>query len=242
MRPELNYHETLDWLFALEAQRGMDFRLERLRRVLSILGDPQSAFPAIHVGGTNGKGSTAAMLHSIYTRAGYRVGLYTSPHLLSFRERVRIGEDVISEPEVVKHTQKVRAAADSVGVDLTFFEIATIMAFLEFRRCAVDLAIVEVGLGGRLDATNVVEPVATIVTSVSLEHCEYLGDTIAEIAGEKAGIFKRGAFVVTGSLCVSAMGVVRERASEFEVPWYRYGDDFDDDVLVSREGSPFELA
>jgi len=239
--PELTYGRTLEWLYALESRRGMDFRLERLAPVLARLGDPQTAFPAVHVGGTNGKGSTSAMLQSIYSRAGYRTGLYTSPHLLSFRERIRVGSRSISERDVVGDALAVRAAAERVGVDLTFFEIATIMAFLEFRRCEVDLAIVEVGLGGRLDATNVVRPAATVITSIGLEHRELLGDTIEAIAAEKAGIIKPGTTVVTGRLTTEALAVVGERVAACDARWLRYGDDFGPGDLRAADGRAFEV-
>lgn len=225
------YDSTLEWLYGLEAGRGMDFRLERLEPVLARLGRPELSFPAIHVAGTNGKGSTAAMLHAIYVRGGYRTGLYTSPHLLSFTERVRIGDSRISESDVVVLAEEVQGAAAAVGVDLTFFEIATLMAFLEFQRKGVDLAIVETGLGGRLDATNVVRPLVSVITSIGLEHCEILGDTLEAIASEKAGIIKPGAVVVTGPLPVEAAAVVEARVAIDGTRWLRYGHDFDDRLL-----------
>jgi dihydrofolate synthase/folylpolyglutamate synthase len=233
------YDSTLEWLYGLEARRGMDFRLERLEPVLERLGRPELSFPAIHVAGTNGKGSTAAMLHAIYARGGYRAGLYTSPHLLSFTERIRIGDSRISESDVVALAEEVQGAAAAVGVDLTFFEIATLMAFLEFRRKGVDLAIVETGLGGRLDATNVVRPLASVITSIGLEHCEILGDTVEAIAYEKAGIIKPGTVVVTGPLPVEAAAVVEARVAIDGTHWLRYGDDFDDRLLreLDSEGS-----
>jgi dihydrofolate synthase/folylpolyglutamate synthase len=225
------YDSTLEWLYGLEARRGMDFRLERLEPVLARLGHPELSFPAIHVAGTNGKGSTAAMLHAIYVRGGYRTGLYTSPHLLSFTERVRIGDSRISESDVVALAEEVQGAAAAVGVDLTFFEIATLMAFLEFQLKGVELAIVETGLGGRLDATNVVRPLASVITSIGLEHCEILGDTLEAIASEKAGIIKPGTVVVTGPLPVEAAAVVEARVSIDGTRWLRYGHDFDDRLL-----------
>lgn len=242
MRPSAAYDHTLDWLYALEASRGMDFRLERIRRVLVELGDPQRRFATIHVGGTNGKGSTAAMLHAMYSAGGRRTGLYTSPHLLSFRERIRVGRCAIGESEVVEYAERVRSAGEAASVDLTFFEIATIMAFLEFAARGVDLAVVEVGLGGRLDATNVVESVAAVITTVGLEHREYLGDTIAEIATEKAGILKPSALVVTGRLPVEAEVVVAARVRELGVPWVRYGESFDETNLRGADGTPMALA
>jgi dihydrofolate synthase/folylpolyglutamate synthase len=222
----VNYQETLAWLYGLEAKRGMDFRLERLGPVLERLGHPEQAFPSIHVAGTNGKGSTAAMLHSIYARAGYRVGLYTSPHLLSFCERVRIGRDRIAESAVVQWTRTISEAMDAAGVELTFFEIATLIAFLEFRARAVDLAVIEVGLGGRLDATNVVRTVAAVITSIGFDHERYLGDTLAAIAGEKAGILRTSVPLVTGDLPDEAFPVVAERVARTGSRWLCFGKDF----------------
>ncbi len=238
------YDSTLEWLYRLEARRGMDFRLERLEPVLARLGRPELAFPAIHVAGTNGKGSTAAMLHSMYVRGGYRTGLYTSPHLLSFTERIRVDNSRISESDVVALADEARGAATAVGVELTFFEIATVMAFLEFRRKGVDLAIVETGLGGRLDATNVLRPMVSVITSIGLEHCEILGDTVEAIAQEKAGIIKPGTVVVTGPLPAEAAAVVASRVSIGGTRWLRYGYNFDDRPLreLARDGVAVGLA
>jgi dihydrofolate synthase/folylpolyglutamate synthase len=234
--PSLTYESTLEWLYALESRKGMDFRLERIQATATRLGSPQRAYPVVHVGGTNGKGSTAAMLHSIYRHEGRRVGLYTSPHLLSFRERIRIGPDFIEEPVVVDHTQRVLRAAEEVGAELTFFEIATLMAFVEFARQDVDVAIVEVGLGGRLDATNIVDPLASLITTIGLEHREYLGDTVEAIAAEKAGIIKAGAPVITGPMSIEASKVIDEKARAVRAPWLRYGVDYDDSVLGLNGG------
>src|SRR5262249_28075613 len=152
------YTDVLAWLYGLEAARGMDFKLERVALALQSLGNPHTKFKSVHIAGTNGKGSVAAMLHAMISAAGYRVGLYTSPHLVSFTERIRIGAAEIREPEVVTLVHEIRTAATVRGIDLTFFEFVTVMAFLHFAREGVDLAVIEVGLGGRLDATNVVDP------------------------------------------------------------------------------------
>jgi dihydrofolate synthase/folylpolyglutamate synthase len=189
----------------------MDFRLERLHPVLARLEHPESAFPSIHVAGTNGKGSTAAMLHAVYVEAGYRVGLYTSPHLFSFCERIRVGRDAIGEDRVVELVGRVRRGADEAGEALTFFEIATIAAFLEFRDAEVDLAVIETGLGGKLDATNVVRSVACAITGVALDHCEFLGETVEAVAKEKAGIVRGPLPVVVGRLDADADRIVASR-------------------------------
>jgi dihydrofolate synthase/folylpolyglutamate synthase len=231
----MTYQDTLAWLYGLEAKRGMDFRLERLGPVLERLGNPQAAFPAVHVAGTNGKGSTAAMLHSIYSCAGYRTGLYTSPHLLSFRERVRVGAETIAEESVVRWTRAVREAMDAAAVDLTFFEITTLVAFLEFRARNVDLAVVEVGLGGRLDATNVVDTVAAVITSIAFDHEHFLGDTLAKIAFEKAGILRRNVPLITGDLPDEALEVVAERVAATGSRWLCFGQDFGPSRLVGYD-------
>ncbi len=220
------YEATLEWLYALDARAGMDFSPGRLEPVLSLLNEPQTAFPSIHIAGTNGKGSTAAMLHSVYTAAGYRCGLYTSPHLMSFRERIRVGDDMITETDVVTYNQRIKAAIEAAAVELTFFEITTAMAFLEFKARQVDLAVVEVGLGGRLDATNIVDSVATAITSIGKDHCAYLGEDVADIAKEKAGIIKSGVPLVTGPLPHRARAVVRQAAKYRNARWLRYGRDF----------------
>jgi len=220
------YENTIAWLYALDVKRGMDFRLERLGPVLDRLGRPEASFPALHVAGTNGKGSTAAMLHSIYRRAGYRTGLYTSPHLLSFRERIRVDSRYVAESAVVARTAEVREAMEAAGVSLTFFEIATLMAFLEFRAAEVDLAVVEVGLGGRLDATNVVRSAGSAIVSIDYDHCEFLGSSMAEIAWEKAGIIRPEAPLVTGDLPADALAVIAESVARAGCRWIRYGRDF----------------
>lgn len=226
------YQETLAWLYRLEARRGMDFRLERLVPVLARLGDPQLALRCVQVAGTNGKGSTAAMIESALRRGGYLTGLYTSPHLLSFRERIRIGREAISESAVVEQVAAVRAAMEAAGAWLTFFEIATLAALLEFRARHVDVAIIEVGLGGRLDATNVVDAKVAVLTSIGIDHAEFLGDTIEQIAFEKAGIVGCGATLVSGPLAAAAEAVVAERVSAQQARWLRYGRDFHDLPVV----------
>ena len=233
----MNYEDTIAWLYGLEAKRGMDFRLERLGPVLERLDNPELAFPSIHVAGTNGKGSTAAMLHSIYTTAGYKTGLYTSPHLLSFRERIRVCNDRIEEHDVVRWVNTVRDAMDAADVELTFFEITTLAAFLEFRERHIDLAIVETGLGGRLDATNVVRTVAAVITSIGIDHERFLGGTIPEIAAEKVGILRTNAPLVTGDLPDEALAVIATRVAETGSRWLCYGKDFGPLQWVGRPRS-----
>ncbi len=212
------YDRTVEWLYALEAARGMDFKLERVSLTLQRLGDPQGCFPILHVAGTNGKGSVAAMMHAMLSAAGYRVGLYTSPHLIDLTERICIGAEEIEPAEVVGLAADVRAAAAARGIDLTFFEILTVMAFLHFARRRVDAAVVEVGLGGRLDATNVVDPAVAVVTTIGCDHTEWLGDTLAQIAAEKGGIIKPGRPVVLGRIDGEALDVLVRIAAERGAP------------------------
>ncbi|MBI5504650.1 MAG: bifunctional folylpolyglutamate synthase/dihydrofolate synthase [Deltaproteobacteria bacterium] len=224
----ISYQDTLAWLYRLEARRGMDFRLERLAPVLASLGEPQRALRCVHVAGTNGKGSTAAMIESAMRRGGYLTGLYTSPHLLSFRERIRVGGEPIAASAVVAQVGAVRAAMQAARAELTFFEIATLAALLEFRDRHVDVAVLETGLGGRLDATNVVGAKVAVLTSIGIDHREFLGDTIEQIAFEKAGIVAPGATLVSGPLPEAAHAVVAERVREQRAHWLRFGRDFFD--------------
>jgi dihydrofolate synthase/folylpolyglutamate synthase len=212
--PPSEYADVLASLYGLEAAKGMDFKLERVALALHTFGDPQRRFAAIHIAGTNGKGSVAAMLHAMFVAGGYRVGLYTSPHLLRFTERVRIGDREISEDEVVELAREVRAATLGRGIELTFFEIVTVMAFLHFARQRVDLAVVEVGLGGRLDATNVLDPEVAVITTIGLDHEEFLGDTLASVAREKAGIIKPGRPVIIGRVPRAVSALLAETAGQ----------------------------
>ncbi|WP_437730976.1 bifunctional folylpolyglutamate synthase/dihydrofolate synthase [Sorangium sp. So ce1335] len=180
------------------APRGMELGLDRVRAALAALGDPHAVLPAIHVAGTNGKGSVCAMVESIARAAGLRTGLYTSPHLSRFAERIRVGGEPIGD---AAFEAALAAALERVPSPLTFFEALTVAAFVAFRDAGVDLAILEVGLGGRLDATNVIAaPLCTAITSIAFDHQALLGPTLADIAREKAGILKPGAPAVLGPL------------------------------------------
>lgn len=220
------YRAALGELYALERQRGIDLRLDRVRAVLRLLGDPQRRFRAFHVAGTNGKGSVAALIHAALTRAGYRASLYTSPHLEDYRERIVTGNRRIGRREILESLGEIRSAAVAAGVSLTFFETTTVLAFLHFARRGVEAAAVEVGLGGRLDATNVVEPAVAVITSIGHDHMDRLGSTLAEIAAEKAGIIKGQAPVIAGRLPVEAMAVVREATDVCGAPLLVLGEDF----------------
>lgn len=224
----MTYAEATAFLYGLR-RFGWRPGLATIERLVGLLGDPQAGIPFIHVAGTNGKGSTAAMLDAIFRAAGYRTGLYTSPHLLSFTERIRVNGEPIIEAEIVALTEELKTLCAAhfalettapTGDRLphpTFFELTTAMAFLHFRRRAVDAAVVEVGLGGRLDATNVIEPRVAVITNIALEHEQYLGRTLAEIAGEKAGIVKARVPIVTAARG-DALEVIRRRAAELQAP------------------------
>ena len=199
--------------------------LSTIQQILSRLGNPQHGYACIHVAGTNGKGSVASFLASILNASGYKVGLYTSPHLVRFNERIRIDNQQIADENVVS---AYRAVTEVSGGDRepTFFEYTTAMALYEFGRQAVDWAVVETGMGGRLDATNVLKPAVSIITNVSLEHQSYLGATLAEIAGEKGGIIKSHTPVVTAVSQPSAISVLENLASDLSAPLFRLKKDF----------------
>jgi dihydrofolate synthase/folylpolyglutamate synthase len=189
------YREALDYLFA-RTTGGFKFGLERTNRLLAALGEPHRAYPIIHVAGTNGKGSSVATMSALLTAKGLRVATYTSPHLVDFRERMIVGGEPIPGEAVVEFVTRVMPLVDEI--EASFFEATTAMAFEYFARAGAQVAIVEAGLGGRLDSTNVVDPIVAGVTSIGLDHTEYLGTTLEEIAGEKAGIFKPGRPAVIG--------------------------------------------
>lgn len=230
-----DYQRTLAWLYALEAAKGMDFKLDRVARALERLGNPQRQFPSIHVAGTNGKGSVAAMLHAMLGAGGHRAGLYTSPHLVRFTERIRVGDREISEQEVVELADELRRV--TAGLELTFFELGTVMAFLHFARSGVGVAVIEVGLGGRLDATNVIDPVVSVITTIGLDHTEFLGETIEAIAAEKGGIIKPGRPVVIGRVPREAEDVIRRIAAHQGAAVFAWERDFD--VAVDADGMTF---
>ena len=195
----MDYEEAIAHLYGLEATLGWDLKLERVRAVLARLGSPERRQPSVLVAGTNGKGACCAIVHSTLSAAGFRAGLYTSPHLVNFTERIRIGRDEIPRSRVAEGVTRLAADTAAAGIRLTFFEMATVLAFDEFARAGVDVAVLEVGLGGRLDATNVADPVASAVTTIGFDHQEFLGDTLGAIAREKAGVMRPGRPVVLGA-------------------------------------------
>jgi dihydrofolate synthase/folylpolyglutamate synthase len=190
----VDYPAALDFLFPRTTT--IKFGLETTRALLGAMGEPHRVFPSVHVGGTNGKGSACALLAEALSAAGFRVGLYTSPHLVSFRERIRVDGEPVSEAAVAMWTGRLRPDIERLGA--TFFEATTAIAFADFAARGAEIAVVEVGLGGRLDSTNVLEPLVSGVTHVALDHQKYLGHTLHEIAREKAGIAKPGTPFVIG--------------------------------------------
>lgn len=228
------YAAVQDYLFGLKA-RGVRFGIDRMRELVTALGNPEKRVPVIHVAGTNGKGSTSALLESIFRNAGRRTGLYTSPHLVRLGERVQVDRHILTEAEILAYTAELRPIAERLSAGApdehaSFFEFMTAMAFLQFARRRCDVAIIEVGLGGRLDATNVVDPEVAVITSIGLDHCEMLGYSLAEIAWEKAGVIKPGRPVVVGRVPPEAEAVIRRRAAEVSAPVYSVREAFGDGV------------
>ncbi|MBL8823719.1 MAG: bifunctional folylpolyglutamate synthase/dihydrofolate synthase [Planctomycetia bacterium] len=206
-------------------------KLDRMRLMLQLLGNPHEAFRSIHITGTKGKGSTATMIASVLQEAGYRVGLYTSPHLVRVEERIQINSQPIDQSSMIQCMRMVAEACDEVEhrkeMPPTFFEIITAVGMLHFAQQKVDYAVLEVGMGGRFDATNVVMPEVSVITSISLDHIEQLGDTVEKIAFEKAGIIKRGRPVVSGVREPGPAAVIERVAKEQEAPLYRLDSEFD---------------
>jgi dihydrofolate synthase/folylpolyglutamate synthase len=240
-----DYASVRNYLYSLK-HHGAKFGIDRMRLLSDQLGHPERAFPVVHIAGTNGKGSVAAMVETILRRAGYRTGLYTSPHLVRQGERVQVNRRILSEDEIVAFTRELQPVAARLGArdpddHPSFFEFMTAMAFLTFARARVDVAIIEVGLGGRLDATNVVDPAVAAITEIGFDHTEILGDTLEQIATEKAGIIKAGRPVVMGRLSPSADEVVRRIAHERGCPLDAVADVFGTDLAgypeTNLEGS-----
>jgi len=220
----MSYQKSTAYLFGLQ-KFGIKLGLTNISTLLAILGNPHKEIPCIHVAGTNGKGSTSAILSSILSKAGYKVGLYTSPHLVSFTERIRINNHTIRKKDVCRLTGLLKTAAENIE-NITFFEIVTAMALLHFKENQVDLSILEVGMGGRLDATNMVSPLISIITNISKEHEYYLGSTIMKIANEKAGIIKKRSVLITGATQSKVVSLFKTRSAALKARFYQLGKDF----------------
>jgi len=220
----MTYSSAVAYLYRLQ-KHGIKLGLVTMTALMVRLGMPQIRYRTLHIAGTNGKGSTAAMAAAVLQAAGYRVGLYTSPHLMEFRERIRVNGEMIAESRVAQLTEQLQALCQP-DLSPTFFEYTTAMAFQHFADSGVDVAVLEVGLGGRFDATNVVMPMACAVTTISLDHQEYLGTTCSSIAFEKAGILKSGVPVVLGRIEDDAWRTIEQAARERQAPVFRLNEDF----------------
>ncbi|MDD5173400.1 MAG: Mur ligase family protein, partial [Candidatus Omnitrophica bacterium] len=248
----MTYREALRYLDSLvdfEKAGNYDYKtslkLERMRRFASLLGDPQKDTRSIHIAGSKGKGSTAAYVYSILRQAGFNTGLYTSPHLTTFRERIRINDELIGEEDLSRILTNVKETIESrmKGDMPTFFEVYTAIAYLYFKEKRIDFAVYEVGLGGRLDATNLIEPLVCAVTPLSYEHTDKLGHTLREIATEKCGIIKRGSICVSAPQEEEALGVIEKVCDERGSRLILIGRDIVFKGVVSGEsGEIFDLS
>ncbi|MDB6168372.1 MAG: fgs, partial [Verrucomicrobia bacterium] len=239
-----DYAAVTDYLFGLKPAPGK-FGIDRMRRFSAALGHPEEKIPVVHVAGTNGKGSVSAMVDAILRSAGWRVGLYTSPHLVNLGERVQVDRQILREDEILALTRELDRVAEEIGARHpdecpSFFEYMTAMALLAFTRRGCDVGVIETGLGGRLDATNIVTPEASVITSIGMDHCEYLGDELAQIAREKAGIIKPGRPVVMGLMPAEAEQVIRavalERGSPLDSVAAEFGAELDGYPHTNLEG------
>ncbi|MBQ8064230.1 MAG: bifunctional folylpolyglutamate synthase/dihydrofolate synthase [Prevotella sp.] len=218
----MNYEETCEYLYSqmpMFERQGASGYKEGLANTLALdehLGHPHRAYATIHVGGTNGKGSCSHTIAAILQECGYRVGLYTSPHLVDFRERIRVNGKPVSEEYVVDFVSRERAFFEPLHP--SFFEVTTALAFQYFKDSNIDIAVVEVGLGGRLDCTNIITPIVSVITNISFDHTQFLGDTLAKIAAEKAGIIKHGVPVIIGESNSETRPVFEARAKDMDAP------------------------
>lgn len=233
----MDYDKVTEQIFGMRRFGDMKLGLERVQRMLDGIGNPERSLKYVHIGGTNGKGSTAAMVSSILSYAGYKVGTYTSPHLTDFTERIAVKGKKIGKEDVVRLFGKLMPVAERMEKDgdgITFFEFATALAIEHFAENKVDIAVMEVGIGGRLDATNVIDPIVSVITNIGLEHTDILGDTREKIAREKAGIIKSNSSLVTSAdpaIYALLSGICRERNSGI----YLVGSDIRVEPLAASE-------
>lgn len=225
MQNETSFQTTLDYIYSLK-RFGIRLGLENISCLLSKLGNPHRDFPSVHVAGTNGKGSTAAFIYSIFKARGYRSGLFVSPHLLCIQERMQINQKFIPKEEFVCLFEKVRDSIDS-DREITFFEFLTAMAFKYFSDQRVDLAVIEVGMGGRFDATNVISPEVSVITNIDYEHTEYLGKDLKDIAKEKGGIIKKDGILVTAIKEPEIFSLMEKKCSSQNARLFSLGRDFE---------------
>ncbi|MCR4432957.1 MAG: bifunctional folylpolyglutamate synthase/dihydrofolate synthase [Caldiserica bacterium] len=240
----MNYKEALEFLES-PSRFSPKLGLERIRVFLSELGSPQDCFPSVLIAGTSGKGSSCKMIESVLTASGYKVGLFTKPHLQSYRERVALGDELISPEDLTRLVEKMVPLAGKIGSTPlgfpTYFEMGVALAFQYFALNKVDIAIVEVGMGGRLDATNILMPIVCGITEIGFDHEKYLGSTLSQIAGEKAGIIKPGVPVVVSRQEPEAMAVITRVARELRAPIFDSDNRGDGPLSFSLEGQTFNL-
>ncbi|NRD24713.1 bifunctional folylpolyglutamate synthase/dihydrofolate synthase [Winogradskyella litoriviva] len=240
----MNYLDTVNWMFQqlpMYQNKGKSAFKKDLSNTIKLakhLNHPENYFKSIHVGGTNGKGSTSHMLASVLQEAGYKVGLYTSPHLKDYRERIRVNGKVISKASVIGFIKRNKPFLESN--QLSFFEMTVGMAFSYFAKQKVDIAVIEVGLGGRLDSTNIITPELSVVTNIGMDHTQFLGDTLTKIAGEKAGIIKKNIPVVIGETHAETENVFRNKAIEEQSEIY-FADQRIDKILESDLKGSYQI-
>ncbi len=220
----MDYNQTLDYLYTrlpMFSRIGAAAYKKELHNTIALcdaIGNPETKFRAVHIAGTNGKGSVSHMLAAIFQSAGYKTGLYTSPHLKDFRERIKINGEMIPKEEVVEFTERIQPQIDAI--EPSFFEVTVAMAYNFFAREKVDIAIIETGLGGRLDSTNIITPEVSVITNIGWDHMNLLGDTLEKIAGEKAGIIKPGVPAVIGETLPETLPVFEQMARAKNSPLY----------------------
>ena len=237
----MNYQESLYYLYSL-ARLGIKLGLENTKRLLDHFGNPQLKTPTIHIAGTNGKGSTAAFVESILRASGYRVGLYTSPHILDFRERIQVDRQLIAPEEMIHWIATVKEASEKLKIYPTFFEFSTLMAFLHFDRQETGWNVVEVGMGGRLDSTNLCQGKVCIITPISRDHESSLGTDLSQIAREKAAIIKHPCTVVSGSQEKEVIQVIQDQSRTHKASLLQLGQDFQVDTQShSLQGQVFDF-
>ena len=232
---ESSYQEALNYLYSL-TQSGIKLGLKNTARLLQHFGDPQLKIRTIHIAGTNGKGSTAAITESILRASGYKVGLYTSPHLLDFRERIQTNRRMIEKQQTFDLITRIKSAVENIKIPITFFEFGTVLAFLYFNEQNTDINIIEVGLGGRLDATNLCQAEISIITSISRDHTQYLGEDLEQIAFEKACIIKESGTVFAHIPEYRVFKVVSDLSRKCSADLFCLGVDFQVDLEAGNEG------
>ncbi|MBF0463761.1 MAG: bifunctional folylpolyglutamate synthase/dihydrofolate synthase [Nitrospirae bacterium] len=235
------YAEAISYLYSLQ-KYGIKLGLQNIGWICALLDNPETALNTIHIAGTNGKGTTAKAMQSILSASGYKTGLFVSPHMVRFNERITIDGSEISEDDVVNLTGEIlEALKERPDIQPTFFEFVTAMAFLYFRNMGCDWAVLETGMGGRFDSTNVVTPAVSIITTIGEDHKQFLGDTIEKIAFEKAGIIKTGVPVIVLPQRTEALAVIKNVCSEKQSPMYIYGEGFDvKSVKCTPDGTIFD--